>query len=246
MDSSHLVGTADAGASWSVRSAPPTDTYPQALACPSVTTCFVGGDEIDRTTDGGITWQTQTGQNRYPAIACWTISTCFTGAEGEIYATTDGGARWRLQTIPSGTKPVFTRIGCSSATSCVAVAQDFNCYGEGDDPCPAGTLAVLRTDDGSHWSGSTVPADINLNAVACPLDTTCVAVGYDGMEDGYLGGGGGCLLTSSDHGVSWVPGSLPPGTGALYVVACPAPDSCYAAGTGTGTVGALILKTDDP
>jgi photosystem II stability/assembly factor-like uncharacterized protein len=190
LDSSHLVATANAGASWTVRSALPTNSYPAVLACPSVTTCFVGGDEIDRTTDGGVTWQAQTNQNDYSAIACWTVSTCFAGAQGgEIYATTDGGAQWTLQAVPSGTKPVFTHIGCSSATRCIAVAQDFNCQGEGDDPCPAGTLAVLQTDDGSHWTGSTVPPDINLTSVACPVDGTCVAVGYSGVQNGYEGGG---------------------------------------------------------
>jgi photosystem II stability/assembly factor-like uncharacterized protein len=248
LDTFELVGTSDAGARWTVRSALPTDTYPMALACPSVTTCYVVGDEIDRTTDGGATWQTQTGTNdRFTAVACATVSTCFAGAEGgEIYATTDGGATWVAQATPTGTKPTVTGISCSSATSCVAVAQDFNCFDEGDDPCPAGTVAVVSTDDGSHWSGSTVPADINLDSVACPPDGTCVAVGYDGVQNGYLGGGGGSLLTSSDHGVSWVLGTLPADTGALSDVSCPSANRCYAVGVGTGNVGALILTTNDP
>jgi photosystem II stability/assembly factor-like uncharacterized protein len=240
----NFLSTTDAGDTWKVLAR----FSASALACPSTTICDVVGDDIHVTTDSGRTWHTvySSGEGELDSVSCSSTTTCYTAGTPEVLATDDTGFIWNEQEVPDGTKPVLTGITCASTTICVAVGQDFNCQGDGDDPCPSGALAVLVTrNGGSVWSGYAIPTDDNLNAVACPSDGGCYAVGFLGVANGYAGGGEGTVLSSSDLGIQWSSQTVPPMTGDLDSITCPSATTCFAVGEGTGGVGGLILKASD-
>jgi photosystem II stability/assembly factor-like uncharacterized protein len=252
-----FLATADSGHSWTIVSelSAVSGLMPSELACPSTTTCYtVANADIGETTNSGRTWRialgADAGYRGLDSISCPSISACHVtgtlavvaGYSG-VVATTDSGVTWSGQTVPDGTKPVLTGVACTSPAVCVAVGQDANCFKEGDDPCPTGTLAVVATDNGGNdWSGYTIPADINLNAVACLSNGHCFAVAFVGAADGYNGDGEGAILASGDSGMTWSSQAVPPATGDLTSISCPSATTCYAVGEGTGDVGGLILK----
>jgi len=239
-----VVSTNNGGSTWTVLASLPVSK----ISCPSTTTCFAIGIDTEVSTDSGHTWKSGQGSsesNDVNSMDCVSTTTCYAvGGIGSFgYATTDGGNTWTAETFPSGTKPELSGIACTSTTSCIAVGQDDNCYNEGDDPCPAGTFVVLVTGNGGGlWNGYTIPADDNLDAVACPSDGSCYAVGFFGGADGYAGGGDGVILSSSDLGIEWSNQAIPAVTGELSSISCPSATTCFAVGEGLGDVGALILK----
>lgn len=224
---------------------------PSELNCPATTTCYAASNaNVEVTTDSGRTWRIGFGANAgyrgLDSISCPSITTCYVTDSFGIVATKDSGVTWRAQRVPDGTKPEVTGVACTSLATCVAVGQDSNCENEGDDPCAAGTLAVLATKNaGDGWSGYTIPDDINLNAVACPRDGHCYAVAFVGIADGYNGGGDGAIIASSNSGATWISQAVPAATGGLTSISCPSASTCYAVGEGTGDVGGLILKAND-
>ena len=241
-----FLSTTDSGHTWVINSR----LSVSELTCPSTTTCYaLGADssDIEMTVDSGRTWRMAvlagSGYGGLDSISCPLPTTCYATGTPEIIAAKDSGPTWREQGVPDGTKPVMTGIACSSPTTCVAVGQDFNCENEGDDLCPAGTLAVIVTHDGGEdWSGYAIPTDINLNSVACLPGGDCYAVGFDGSANGYDGNGDGTVLASSDSGMTWSSQTVPPAIGGLTSVSCPSTTTCYAVGEGKGDVGGLILK----
>jgi photosystem II stability/assembly factor-like uncharacterized protein len=248
-----FLSTIDSGHTWSIIHTWPivAGLSPFELTCPAATTCYaVANADIEQTINSGRAWRTAvlagSGYRGLDSIACPLPTTCYATGTSEIIATRGPGASWTAQGVPDGTEPVLTGIACTSPTTCVAVGQDSNCYDEGDDPCPAGTLAVLATNNGGEdWSGYAIPPDINLNAVACLSDGHCYALAFDGTADGYIGGGEGSVLASSDFGATWSSQTVPAGTGGLTSVSCPSTTTCYAVGEGTGDVGGLILKASN-
>lgn len=248
-----FLSTTDSGHIWSIAHTWPiaAGLSPSQLTCPATTTCYaVANADIEVTIDSGGTWRTAvlagSGNGGLDGIACPLPATCYATGSLEIFATKGPGVTWTSQGVPDGTKPVLTGIACTSPTTCVAVGQDFNCEDEGDDPCPAGTLAVIVTrNGGDDWSGYAIPSDINLNAVACLPDGDCYAVAFDGTADGYNGGGDGSVLAFSNFGTTWSSQTVPPATGGLTSVSCPSGTTCFAVGEGSGDVGGLILKASD-
>jgi acyl-homoserine-lactone acylase len=77
-----------------------------------------------------------------------------------------------------------------------------------------------------------------LNGIACPSATSCLAVGHNGA--GTLGE----VLRTTDGGRTWTTQPLPSSTGPLTGVACPSASDCIAVGQGNGG-GSAVVATDD-
>ena len=125
-------------------------------------------------------------------------------------------------------------LACSSAKSCVA--------GGGYQTKPGDQLARIATESGGKWargfslrmpSGASADPDAEVNAVACPTRTYCVAVGY--YSDGFFQR----TFIATGSGGKWaraIRPALPKNASAsqgadLIGVRCHARGSCVAVGS---------------
>jgi photosystem II stability/assembly factor-like uncharacterized protein len=182
----------------------PYQVYPDYLACPGRTTCFVVTDHgIYRTTDAGATWVHQAGLAdgwHRGALACGDTIHCVLGdndgsALRTLY-TTDGGATWHAVTtgpLGAGT------ISCPTPSTCWAAGH--------------GGGAWKSTDSGTHWSAEATPIAYP-GKISCPDDQDCWFAGEDSA-------GANVIAVTHTAGRTWdVTGA------AGRSVACPALTTC--------------------
>jgi photosystem II stability/assembly factor-like uncharacterized protein len=162
---------------------------------------------VERTTDGGATWHTDTvpgaAQLDFRGIAALDDRTAFAMAAGpaeqgqaKIFETIDGGATWTL-VYSTDTKGVFLdALSFWDAKHGIAMSDPID-----------GKLYLLRTDDGGHtWAH--IPSDafpaMLPNEAAFAASGTCLAL-Y-GASDAWIATGGGAtarVFHSTDHGSTW-------------------------------------------
>jgi len=143
------------------------------------------GQAILRTTDGGVTWVSQssgTTQGLW-AVSCIDAHTgAAVGEDGIIVHTTNGGTDWMVQ--PSGTAHCLRGVCFTDAYTGVAV-------GDG------GTI-LRTTDGGTTWAIQSSGTSHDLNDVSFVDATTGTAVGT-----------GGLILRTTTGGVTWVEENRP-------------------------------------
>ncbi len=147
-------------------------------------------------------------------------------------AASPASAATVTQPVP-GTN-ALQNVGCSSATTCVAVG-----YG------PAGNLVVPITNG---LPGTPVVAPVRtLGGVACPNTTTCLVVGNQNgppIPPSTRPSSQGVVMLVT-NGVLGAP-QVVTGTQSLVGVACPGTNTCYALGTAsTGGGGVVVTLTAD-
>ncbi len=230
----------DAGAdvtppTWTVSENLPPTLTPNAVSCPSTTTCYATGSGTNSgilvTANAGAGWTfeaTPQGANQLTSISCPTVTTCFAGGGaidngGLIIETTDSGASWSTLTLPYS----------------VAEAESYDIYDIAGIDCPdvntcfatvgLGDGAVLMTvDGGTTWSLDVLPGSWDISGISCPDDQTC-----------YIAGNGptdvGSVIATTDGGSTWVneSQSLPHQGGnydLLSAISCPSDLVCFATG----------------
>jgi photosystem II stability/assembly factor-like uncharacterized protein len=177
------------------------------------------GEGVLVTTDAGQTW---TGYNSLPpaffravAISCFSVSAC--GVSGvdvhgqpEIVFTTDGGQAWTDPT-PASWEDVSwltTSIDCVAARSCWVAGFDTLIHG-GSAP-----FLMLTKNDGASWKTFTNLPDARpttpigtyaLNSISCVSARSCVAVGWQAVEDGSIG----LTIATENGGSTWTRTVLP-------------------------------------
>jgi hypothetical protein len=165
------------------------------VSCTSATACTAVGGAFDSSfnalgtvTDhwNGTTWSTQpspTSQSSgytLNAVSCTSASACTAAGnsdEGMLAERWDGTA-WSTQATVtlSGTEgngDFLGGVACSSPSACTAVGLAFT---------PAGPATVAERWEGAGWTVQVTPTlpaayDIGLQAVSCPTQTVCTAVG---------------------------------------------------------------------
>lgn len=170
----------------------PTGHYMTAISCPSVSLC-VAGDEngnLSYTEDpigGASAWSTayvdrntqghggETSPVEIKGVACPSVSLCLVkdSSDGVIVSQspTGGPSAWRSANGLTPYRSTFGELGksvvaCPSVSRCVSVSET-----------EAATAYV--TDDPLHgpiWTASQIDAGHSLTGLACPSETTCVAV----------------------------------------------------------------------
>jgi hypothetical protein len=189
------------GSAWQVRLAYPTFPHPDAIACPSSSTCYVAGGnssaggDIFGTTDTGGTWRTNilpTGVGTVTGISCPSPSICYATDGSDVLETHNGGTSWTIHGPFADTS--LAAISCPSITTCYAV---------GGAVSPNQNPLVLGTADaGAIWTQQSVPSSLALyrtglrpfgafNDVACPSTNVCFALGS------------GDYMVTRDAGRSW-------------------------------------------
>jgi hypothetical protein len=222
-----VTSTRDGAHTWSTSTIAGTSVL-NAIACPSASTCFIGGNStaggaaILVTQDGGATWVAQ----QVPAgvfiasISCGSASACIavgsppqsqTSSSSTVINTRDGGATWALAGFVSST-PTSTRAQGLSLVRCVDTGH---CW-------VGGPGALFTSDLGASWQDSPLPGSV------CPPGTrVCngiwsetVDIEFESATNGWVIGGeqcGGLGVTqcpgaafhTSDGGASW---TLSPGS----------------------------------
>jgi photosystem II stability/assembly factor-like uncharacterized protein len=188
------------GTTWTQHAIPAT-VNPLHVVCSSATICFAGGNTVGSSllggeanviasTDGGMTWATQTLPASLPAVdglSCPSPSTCVAVgndflATGFAIGTTDGGTTWGSLGLP-GTLGFFSQVTCPSTTVCLVLSD---------------TQMLRSTDRGTTWHPVSLPTGAaSLSGLTCPSATSCVATGE------------GVATFSSDGGATWAQGTLP-------------------------------------
>jgi hypothetical protein len=172
------------GVRWSViRASQPRRSYLTSVSCTSDQNCWSVGGEL---TQQGIPfsehWNGRSwtevairGPSNQPSpseVTCSSPTECWTAGQNVQYDVIDhlvNGA-WRPVAAPQGN---FGAIACASTTSCWAV-------GTGRDQTSTSYAFVAI---GAHWDGQqwnyvlTTPTSSNLESIACPSATQCLAVG---------------------------------------------------------------------
>jgi len=164
-------------------------------------------------------------------------------------ATTSDGARWTLALPPyrrveedAGLNDVV----CFEPTSCLAVGQ----FGFELQAMFTGVAPLIERWDGSAWhlepsSNAKDSLDTELNAISCPTEDRCLAVGFR-----RLTGGAYATFAEIRNGRRWslLPTVDPPNSPDVEFadIACPERDRCVAVGSWTSgaQIHSLVERWD--
>ena len=153
----------------------------ELIAVPAISGYPMGyGGTILRTTDGGITWMSQTsgiGSGLYGVLFTDANTGTAVGDLGTILRTTDGGATWVSQT--SGTNNLLYDVSFTNVNTGTAVGLD-------------GTI-LRTTNGGATWMSQTSGTSSWLTGVSFMDASIGTAVGEDGT-----------ILRTTDGGTTWV------------------------------------------
>jgi photosystem II stability/assembly factor-like uncharacterized protein len=223
-----LYQTIDTGQDWTYATLPAAAGG--TIACPSTSTCYVGGPaDVLVTQDGGQSWTDRSlpANDFEVQLACTTTSTCYVLAFDltgyALLVTTDAGATWSAAGLPAAAS---VDAGPGAALACPATGE---CLLAGDDG--NGNAAILATNDsGGTWTTTASFGPGNLDSVVCPSTTTCYATGSASTPPFDT-----IAAQTTDGGQAWSSITAPQGD----ILACPSTTTCYAA-----TIGSIQISTD--
>jgi hypothetical protein len=196
---------------------------------------------ISTATTDGTTWRPVTvlpGVTHFDGVTCPSTARCLaagtditslatSGLTGVIDTTTNLGGSWSPTSVPA-TAGYLSGVSCAPASStCAAVGGT-----------PSGTPMLLTTATGTSWTVQTLPGlpkggtYSDLNAVSCPVATSCSAVGDQLVLANSSAQGQAVILSGSGSGLgTWSVQTAPAGTGPLRGVSCATSTTCEAVGT---------------
>ena len=243
------------GVTWSSETPPASSGvlyHLDAVACPGKLDCVAVGYElvkvggsltkmaISTSTTDGTTWSPVTvlsGVSHFDGVTCPSTGRCLaagtditnlatSGLTGVIDTTTNLGGSWSPTSVPA-TAGYLSGVSCAPASStCAAVGGT-----------PSGAPTVLTTTTGTSWTAQALPSLPNgtysdLNAVSCPVTTSCSAVGDQLVLVNGTTEGQAVILSGSGSGLAtWSLQTAPAGTGPLRGVSCASAMTCEAVGT---------------
>ena len=239
------------GGSWSQVPTPDPDrtfgvgaTFLSGIACAGTSKCFAVGYAVNGAAGGagpmiqkwnGSSWSFDSapgfGTNAsLNSVSCAGALTCHAvGGDGDVlFATRWNGSSWVSVAIPrpaAATHAALSGVKCTSATNCIAV-------GTYTTTTPTATKTLAERWNGNAWTIVSSPnpagaSSSSLNGVACPVASTCFAVGA------YTKANQQRVLVERWNGSSWSIASSPSPAGrpTLASVACFTASSCTAVGT---------------
>jgi hypothetical protein len=221
------------------------------VACSSAASCVVVGQGSDQSdlllaaTWSDMTWTVDnppipvaySGGNLV-SVACRSVDSCT--AVGSYDPDTSlieqwNGTAWTVSATPAtpAGPSEFDGVAYSSASAVIAV-------GSASNPDVYGPTALAEQSVGSAWqimniSGPTGPTgQTNLLSVACPLPSSCVAVGYSSFLDETDSAALDFPIAAQWNGTTWTLMDVPAPVGQvdseLTAVSCSSPTACVAVG----------------
>jgi hypothetical protein len=210
-----------------------------AVSCADATFC-VAVDTAGRSTtyDGRWSMPAKVVTGSLSAVSC--VSPTFCVAVGSVadpvnfsdpVIAVDNHGTWSSSTGPvAGVEEVLSGVSCVSPTFCVAAGT----YQQGGAP---GTTAFVQTFDGHSWTVISnedltgYASGDSMKGVSCASTSFCAAAGIAG-DRADIGG-----LVDVDSGGTWTGAQISDDRtasfgeeGGLNAIACPAVNSCLAAG----------------
>jgi len=190
-----------------------------AVGCGSATCVAVGGANVIRSTNHGITWTASfhgiAAGTALTGVACPSATICITvgarGAKGIAYRSTNAAVGWHAVFLPPGLKRL-DHVACASPTFCIAT---------GGSAAPG---VLLSTNGGASWSLKPFQAGWNEPAIAdlsC-APTSCMAIGSNHRRS--------LDIDITKGGSSWTMHTFATFTGPTSVE-CESPSTCWAVGT---------------
>jgi photosystem II stability/assembly factor-like uncharacterized protein len=185
------------------------------LKCVTTSVCYVwgigpGGSGMERTPDGGATWQTLAALPGHRSLvqdnswSCPTAQTCIAVAGSrQLAVTTDGGDHWSIKTVPApagSSGATIDQASCPTAQDCVVHLYD---HGPG--------TFLSTVNGGRTWTAaSAIPrgSPRYLWQLRCDQDGRCIGLYPAGTAaDDELS-----VTRSTDNGRTWTSYSvhLPP------------------------------------
>ncbi len=231
-----IDATADGGVTWHTQQVPSTITVLAGISCFDATRCMAvgatnSGGAVLTTTNGGHDWSVEpapTGAAALTAVDCTAKLSCISvatdGTTDWTSVTDDLGITWtRGGNLPPGM--VASALTCPSPATCLVTGY------APDGPGQGGGVIATTADDGSTWTGVTLPAGVGvLRSLSC-AGALCLAAGTtSAATTGYVAGKGQ-LLTSDDGGATWTIATPGAPSDDAYGVACPNPQTCVVVGT---------------
>ena len=229
-----ILATVNGGAAWTVQKTIPGVDAVGPIDCPSTTRCLAVGDTAASgespllvTMNGGRTWaeyalpKSLSGPEALDCVNdedCWGVGIRSPADSDIVMATTNFGRSWVVQNQGS----ISVSMGVTYGISCPGPA----------DCVIVGIGALTTGNGGATWTRRSLRVAGELNAVACPSLSRCVAEG-DGTS-GVPENTSTDIATSDDDGQSWdlrvakVGGRV----GDLYSLSCPTPATCLSVGFG--------------
>ncbi len=239
-DDAILLGTTDAGATWTLLTMPLQDYAVRSVSCTSTTTCWATGlppagrPSMYATTDGKH-WTAQTLPTvsllDSPQVSCPAEGQCVAVAGGISFDTTDGGDTWGSTELPAvaGAPQGLT---CATAKVCVGVSND----------ALGRPTSITSSDGGSTWERHVMsPDESDIWDVDCPSVSTCYAV-----SAGLPGRPGAVVthaFTSTDGGRTWH-SKVITRRGVGNRLTCPDPTTCVIGGFNSHSAAMLMVTTD--
>jgi photosystem II stability/assembly factor-like uncharacterized protein len=199
-EKSRIYKTTDGGATWSLQYTDKRkEFFLDTIACRSETRCFALGDPIDGkflllSTEDGQHWNPLANDKLPTALptegAFAASNTClflsgdeiFFGTGGpaaRVFHSTDSGRAWTVSETPlahsNASSGIFS-ITRGDKSEVVIVGGDYQ------DPKRASAVAAYSLDDGKTWQLSARQPGGYRSAVACDIDSVCVAIGPSGED----------------------------------------------------------------
>ncbi len=168
---------------------------------------------VIRTTDGGNTWSSATGNlsgvdlyciNAVDASLAWVGTGNLGTNPGKIFATTDGGTTWNLQAYPGTQTPFMDGVWFVDAN---------NGYAMGDPPGSGNNrfIVLKTTNGGATWAHTTSEPLGGTNEAGWNNSFSVTDVNHI-----WFGTNGAKIWRSTDGGTTWT--SSPTGTTNSYAV----------------------------
>lgn len=195
------------GQAWSAATVPiepgATGSYAGSVDCTATSDCWVVGQGVWHTSDGGATWAVHNppngGGTSGISVPFYSLLTALVFIDplhgivaggdqcggdtdhcsGSVFKTADGGVTW-TRTSNDDT-PFVDALTCRAGlNACIAASGTFTPIAPGGATANVtdGSVVLLSTT-GSSWPVSQRLKPDNVTAVACPTSTSCLAVGGD-------------------------------------------------------------------
>jgi photosystem II stability/assembly factor-like uncharacterized protein len=144
-----------------------------------------------------------------------------------VLVTGNGGTTWRRSSLPKNIGDL-SAITCPGATRCIATAN----RGPLGDVAP---VFLVTGNAGKTWAVVKSPGGAEPEAIACLSAAHCIAVGY-------VSGGHGAIVTTTNDGRSWKSLPVPTGITEIGKISCGSSFRCVATGFSSSGLAFVYTK----